>query len=215
MTAAIANDDQVCDATADYFLGVEDYPEAVKSHLRVISAHPNDALAHYHLGFAYGMLGRRDDELVEYRRAINLGLRKWDLFVNLGRLYLENGEFAAGTGAFATAAALGPLHAEAHYNLALAYERQGSLEAARQEMLTSLRLDPAQVDASNMLGLIYAEQGDFARARQVWRDLARAHPDFEAPRANLAVLERTGGPPKTQISALPSDSRNAILRVAR
>ena len=68
--------DEVCDATADYFLGAEDYPQAVESHLRVIAAHPDDALAHYHLGFAYGMLGSHRDELTEYLRAVGLGLKQ-------------------------------------------------------------------------------------------------------------------------------------------
>src|SRR5437879_12482898 len=76
--------DEICDATADYFLGVEDYPETVKLHRLLVAAHPNEALAHYHLGFAYGMLGRRSAELAEYRRAGSLGLQQWDFFRNTG-----------------------------------------------------------------------------------------------------------------------------------
>ena len=37
---------------------VEDYSSAVTLHRKFLSSHPNDALAHYHLGFAYGMVGR-------------------------------------------------------------------------------------------------------------------------------------------------------------
>jgi hypothetical protein len=55
-------DEQVCNATADYFLGQEDYGEAIATHRRLIEAHPADALAHYHLGFAYGMTGERAQE---------------------------------------------------------------------------------------------------------------------------------------------------------
>src|SRR5579863_7091129 len=80
-TVATQSSDQVCDASADYFLGMEDYGEAIATHQRVIAAHPADALAHYHLGFAYGMTGDRERELVEYRKAAALGLRQWDFYL--------------------------------------------------------------------------------------------------------------------------------------
>jgi Flp pilus assembly protein TadD len=188
--AGAVSNDEVCDARADYFLGMEDYPEAVKLHRRVIAAHPDDALAHYHLGFAYGMLGRQGEELAEYRQAASLGLRQWDLFLNLGLAYLEDGDLEAATDALTTAVSLGPDHSEAHFNLGLADERRGMLTRARQEMATSLRLDPKQADARNMLGVIDAEDGDYVDARRIWSDLARTQPDFEPARANLGILDR-------------------------
>ena len=187
VSAAVSSRNEICDATADYFLGIEDYPEAAKLHRILVAAHPDDALAHYHLGFAYGMLGRHTDELAEYRQAVSLGLKQWDLFLNLGLVYLEDGNTDAATGALATAVALGPGHAEAHFNLGLVYERRGKLAEARREMLTSLRLDPNQAEARNMLGVIYAEDGDYATAHEVWSDLART--GFEPARANLAILD--------------------------
>ena len=50
--------DQVCNPTADYFLGIKDYPEAIDVHVRYLQIHPDSSLAHYHLRFAYGMMGR-------------------------------------------------------------------------------------------------------------------------------------------------------------
>jgi len=55
-------EDQVCDAAADYSLGLEDYSEAIRRHVEVVRQHPGNALAHYHLGFALGMLGDRKAE---------------------------------------------------------------------------------------------------------------------------------------------------------
>lgn len=210
-SARASDQNEVCDATADYFLGTEDYPQAIASHLRVIAAHPNDALAHYHLGFAYAMVGDHREELIEYLRAVGLGLKKWDLFLNLGRLYLENNEIQAANAAFTTATILGPSHAETHFNLALAYELRGALGAARQEIETSLELDADQPDARNMLGLIYAEQGNFAEARRIWSELVAAEPNFAPARANLALLERIDRAPHGQASAGISALRTAAL----
>jgi hypothetical protein len=45
-------EEQVCDVGADYFLGVEDYSEAIRLHIKVVRMHPDNALAHDHLGVA-------------------------------------------------------------------------------------------------------------------------------------------------------------------
>jgi tetratricopeptide (TPR) repeat protein len=184
--------DQVCDVAADSYLGLEDYPQAIKLHQHIIADHPDDALAHYHLGFAYGMIGRHDEELAEYRRAAQLGLREWDLYVNLGRVYLEGGNYPAATDALWTAVALGPNHPEAHFNLGLAYERRAMLPQAEQEMRAALRLDPDQPNTSNMLAVICAEQGNRAEARRIWLGLMQSRPNFAAARINLAMLDHGG-----------------------
>src|SRR5260370_24021057 len=133
--AGAFSENQICDAKADYFLGVEDYPETAKLHRLLVAAHPNDALTHYHLGFAYGMLGRHGEELVEYRKAASLGLKQWDFFLNLGLVYLEDGNSDAAIDALRPAVAPGPDHPEGHFNLGLAYERYGGLADAPPGMM--------------------------------------------------------------------------------
>jgi len=183
-------DQQVCDPLADYFLGMEDYPEAIRRHIEVIRHHPDNALAHYHLGFTYGLTGQHQKELREYQRAVDLGLSDWELFLNLGLLYLEGGHLGAATEILRLAAMLAPAQPEAHFNLGLAYEQRGMLNQAEQEMLVALKLDPAQADAHNTLGVIYAEQGYYDRARAVWTDLVAEAPDYAPARDNLAILKR-------------------------
>jgi hypothetical protein len=43
---AAGGEQQVCDVRADYALGVEDYPQAIRLHTEVVREHPDDALAH-------------------------------------------------------------------------------------------------------------------------------------------------------------------------
>jgi Flp pilus assembly protein TadD len=185
-----SNNEEVCDPIADYFLGMEDYPEAIRRHLMVINRDPDNALAHYHLGFAYGMIGHHDQELEQYRDAVDLGLSDWALFLNLGLLYLEGQHLAAATDVLRLATLLGPDRPETHFNLGLVYERRGMLAPAEQEILLSLRLDGDQPDALNTLGVIYAEQGEFSRARAEWTDVLRTRPAYEPARANLTILDR-------------------------
>lgn len=189
-SSAQNSDQEICDPLADYFLGMEDYPEAIKRHLAVIKAHPDNALAYYHLGFAYGLMGQHKLELHYYEKAISLGLSDWQLFLNLGLLYLENHQYPDATAVLKLSTLLAPDQPETHFNLGLAYERMGLLEKAEQQMLLSLQIDPNQVDAQNTLGAIYAEQGDYSRAHAEWTDLVRANPGYAPARANLTILEQ-------------------------
>lgn len=193
---ASSYDEQICDPLADYFLGMEDYSEAIRRHRVVISDDPANALAHYHLGFAYGVVGQHRLELAEYQKAINLGLDDWQLFLNLGLLYLETGQIRDATQVLRLAALLGPERSETHFNLALAYERRGALAQAEQEALLSLRIDPGQPDARNTLGAIYAEEGNYTKASRVWNELVDENPGYAPARTNLAILHHveTGGP---------------------
>jgi Flp pilus assembly protein TadD len=182
---------QVCDVSADYSLGIEDYPEAIRRHVDVVRKNPDNALAHYHLGFALGMAGYRMAEVREYQRAEALGLTSWDLFLNLGLAQLENGDLDSAADSLRRAVLLGGNHSESHFNLALVEQRRGMLAEAEHESLVSLQLNPDQPDARNLLGVIYAQEGKTAGAVLVWSELVREVPDYEPARANLAML---GGP---------------------
>ncbi len=188
--AESASADQVCDPLADYYLGMEDYPAAIRRHNVVIRNHPDNALAYYHLGFALGMTGDHRQELADYQKAVDLGLDDWRLFLDMGLLYLKQARNEDALAVLRLAELLGPYHPETHFNLGLAYERLGMYGDARQETLWSLKLDPKQIDARNQLGVIYAEQGDFARAHDEWTALANADPQYQPARTNLAILER-------------------------
>jgi Flp pilus assembly protein TadD len=179
---------QVCDVRADYALGVENYSEAIRLHTEVVRERPDDALAHYHLGFAQGMMGNRAAEISEYQHAATLGIRNWDLFLNLGLAQLGSGDLDAATDSLRQAVFLGKNHSESHFNLALVYERRGLHTDAEREMLASLRLNPAQPDARNALGVIYASEGKTDSAELEWRALVREMPDYEPARANLELL---------------------------
>ncbi len=188
MASAGSGEQQVCDVSADYALGVEDYSKAIRLHDEVVRQHPDDALSHYHLGFVEGMVGNRTAELNEYQRAAALGLRNWDLFLNLGLAQLEDGDLDAATDNLRQAVLLGENHAESHFNLALVYEQRGLHTDAEREAMASLRLNPQQPDTRNLLGVIYAREGRTAGAWLVWRELMREAPEYEPARKNLALL---------------------------
>ena len=198
---AAAPEEQICDIAADSALGLEDYPTAIALHRILLHAHPDNALAHYHLGFAYGMTGRSSEEIQEYRKAVSLGLREWDLFLDLGLAYRDQRDYPKGVNALEISVLLGPEHPETHFNLAIAYEKAGQLPDAMKEIIASLRMAPANLDARNTQAIICAELGDLRCAHDEWTLLTQIAPDYAPARTNLAIL--TGSAPKP-LSSIPN-----------
>lgn len=183
--------EQICDVSADAALGLEDYPAAIRLHRSLLRLHPNDALAHYHLGFAYGMTGHSSKEIDEYRRAVTLGLRSWDLFLNLGLAYAEGLDFANAAQALQHAVLLAPQRPEAHFNLALAYEKENRFKDALREIKISRRLDPGDLDAQNTEAILCAELDDRTCAHNLWTHLIQIAPEYYPARMNLRTINRT------------------------
>ncbi len=185
---AAAAEEEICDVNADFVLGLEDYPTAIALHRKVLRAQNDNALAHYHLGFAYAMTGHTTEEISEYLEAARLGLDKWDLFLNLGLAYLGQNESLKATNALQTAVLLGPGQPEAHFNLAIAYEKGSRLREALREITAALHLAPEDPDERNTKAIICVELGDLFCARDEWAHLVQVAPDYVPARVNLAIL---------------------------
>jgi tetratricopeptide (TPR) repeat protein len=171
-----ATEEEICDVRADQALRLENYTIAIALHRNFLRLHAENALGHYHLGFAYGMTGRATEEIGEYLEAARLGLHKWDLFLNLGLVYLDHNELPKATSALETAVILGPDHPEGHFNLAIAYERGKRFPEALREISVSLRLAPEDPDEHNIKAIIWVEMGDFLSARDEWAHLVQVSP---------------------------------------
>ena len=207
---AARSEKELCDVNADFALGLEDYPAAIALHRKVLLAHHDDALAHYHLGFAYGMTGDTRNEINQYLTAAKLGLKKWDLFLNLGIAYLGEHDWPKAIKALQTAVLIAPDHPEAHLNLAIAYERNNRLGEALQEIIASLHLAPEDPDERNTKGIICAEMGNIACARDEWAHLVQVAPDYTPARVNLDILNGSHMPIALSTFAAPNHNGSAL-----
>lgn len=199
---------------ADVPLGMEDYPEAIRMHLAVLTRTPNNPLARYHLGFAYGMVGRGDEEILEYERALSLGLRTFDLYLNLGVARFEREDLRGAINAFKNASNLSDA-AEPHYDLAIAYERQGELPQAEMEVRAAVSKKPTEPDYLNTLAIVSAEEGNLARARNIWVSLLSRDPGYHPAAANLHQLAALGKAPAVRTCMSQNLSRKAMPAPSR
>ncbi|MBI4737655.1 MAG: tetratricopeptide repeat protein, partial [candidate division NC10 bacterium] len=95
---------------------------------------------------------------------------------NLGKVYLDRGEFAQAREEFQAALRLKPDSAFAHNNLGVLLIRQGQPAEARRWLEAAIRLDPAYADAFGNLGAAYEATGDLAAARAAYEAGVRVAP---------------------------------------
>jgi tetratricopeptide (TPR) repeat protein len=201
--------EEICDETADYALRLEDYAAAITFHRKFLHSHPADALAHYHLGFAYGMTGQSSREIREYLKAVRLGLRVWDLFLDLGLAYFEESDYPKAIDALETSVSLGRRHPETHFNLAMAYEKADRLNDAMKEIDASLQLAPTDLGMRNAKAIICAESGDLNCAYDQWELLVKTAPNYTPAQTNLEILMGSD-PPVRHSSASTAEIRQSV-----
>jgi len=141
-----ADEHWVCPEFADVPLRQGRFEEAIGQHLKVLSREPDNALAHYHLGYAYGQLGLHSEEVAEYVRASDLGMERGDLYYNLGMAYLELKEYLQAEQAFHQAVALEPDCGENHRGLGLVHLKQEHYHESVVSCRKASRLEPHDPD---------------------------------------------------------------------
>jgi Flp pilus assembly protein TadD len=177
----------ICPEYADLPLREGRYQEAVEQHLKVLGEEPDNALAHYHLGYAYGQLGAHPEEVREYLRAVDLGLVQEDLYYNLGMAYGELGAFPQAEQAFAKAVSLAPESGENHRALGMAYYQQKHFLEAVASCQRATVLAPADPEAWHCLALALLGVGRTGESRLAVEQLLRLDPAYplEAPLLDL------------------------------
>jgi len=149
----------VCPEFADLPLRLGLYEEAIREHRRVLLEEPENGLAHYHLGYAYGQMGGHRLEVEEYQRAVDLGLAREDLFYNLGMAYTEVGAIDQAEQAFSRAVAMGPADGENRRALGMVYYEQHLFHEAIASCERATLLEPENPHAWHCLALALAGAG--------------------------------------------------------
>ncbi len=176
-----------CDEAADKALQDNDLDRAISLHEALLARDPGNALARYHLGYAFGLRNERQREIALYEQALADGYTKSDLYFNLGMAYAETGNPAKADATFQKALTTNPRDAEAHFGLAMLALSQSNLPGAEKELLTTVALDPAHEDARFNLAALYEKQGQKAKSLEQLTLLLQHHPDSQP---GLELLQR-------------------------
>jgi len=132
-----------CDRHADELLQKGDIEAAILAHEKLLRESPDNALALYHLGYAYGRMGNHPKEIEFYNRAVSLGLKTEQIYFNLGMAYGESGLPDHAARAFLKGLELNPKSVDNRFGLAMTYHQKGETKKAVAELEKILTIDPS------------------------------------------------------------------------
>jgi tetratricopeptide (TPR) repeat protein len=155
--ASVGKKTASCDQQADKAIENNDYETGILLHQRLLEKEPENPLALYHLGYAYGHMGDHQKEVYYYEQAIALGMKDDAIFYNLGLAYGDLDQLENAIQAFKKAIAIEPGNLNARFDLSRLYIASGDFQEARHQLQQILKIDPSYPDARGLLESIERE----------------------------------------------------------
>jgi tetratricopeptide (TPR) repeat protein len=146
------------------------YNEAIARLLKVIELDPKMMRAYDNLGLCYDFLGKFDEAIGYYRKAIELNRLQarpspWP-HLNLAVVLIARGDPAEAEGLLREALRYDPKLPQAHYQLGVLLEKRGNYSDALQSLKQAAELDPTYPEPHYTLSRIYQKLGDKAKAQE-------------------------------------------------
>ena len=125
------------------YLLQREYEKAIGSGKRSVEMQPNGAMVHFIFGNTLSYAGHAGEAIVYLKRAIRLNpFPPWFFYHNLGRCYLQKGQYEDAIMEFKKALQLAPNAFHPHAGLAIAYIILDREEEARASAAKALELNP-------------------------------------------------------------------------
>jgi Flp pilus assembly protein TadD len=172
-------------AQAEEALNKKDFAKAEEALKKYLAEKPQDALAHFQLGYACLGLEKRGEARSEFARAAELDPKLAEAHLNLGMLLLDK-EPAAAVAPLEKVVALKPEQSRPRFLLGLAYERSGKLEQAIAQYQAAARLDVKNFEAHEALGKALISVKRFAEAEREFQSALALRPEIAATRLLIA-----------------------------
>ena len=145
------------------------YNEAIAKLTKVVALDPTMMRAHDSLGLCYDYLGKYDEAVNHYRRALELNAKQtppsaWP-HVNLAITLLAQNKVAEAESELRAALRLNAQVPQAHYQLGLALDKLNRPTEAIAALEDAARLDASYAEPHYSLGQLYKKQGDSAKSQ--------------------------------------------------
>jgi protein O-mannosyl-transferase len=144
-------------------------------------------LAHYNLAETLSALGRSDEAVAEYERALAIHPAFARAQSNLGSLLLLQGQTDEAISHLQKAVEINPRLVGAHNNLGSALLRRGKVDEALGHLRLAVELDPGLASAHNSLGNILVAKGQDDEAMTHFQQAVKLRPDFARAHCSLAA----------------------------
>ena len=169
-----------------------DFEDAAGHITRAIAESGAISAHHANLGLALRALGRNDEALESYEKAVDIDPANALALNDRGNLLADLGRPEDAVRSYLGAIEADPASALAHHNLGVALKGLGRPREAVDSHRKALDIQPRYADALNGLGAALSELGDVEAARDAFTGAIEAEPEHTGAMANLAsLLEET------------------------
>ncbi len=166
----------------------EQYRLAVADTLQTGGGLPT-ARAYNNLAYETSRLGKTDEAIQFYKKAIEIDPGFAGAHNNLGYLFLQQGQYQESEAELRRAMELEPALPQVASNLGLLYLRTGKLDLADRYLNDALRLEPRSGETYARLGELAILRGDKAQALALFQRALEWHPENQRAKEGLAELQ--------------------------
>lgn len=147
---------------------------------------PNHNKAHYNLANVLAEMGRKEEALGHYRKALQINSNDINNRFNFAITLAEMGLIDQAAEQFSAILKVKPDHVKARLNLGQALAQKGRVAEAALQYSEALRIEPGHAGALERLGDLLAARGRLEEAVARYSESAERWPDLPEPRHKLA-----------------------------
>lgn len=154
---------------------------------------PNKERSNENFGFALYNLGKFQEAIYYYNRAIRISPNYAGAYNNRGTAYAGLGKYEAAIESYDLAIRLKPDDPIYYFNKAMAYRDLGRHEKAVEILDQAIQKKPDYIEAYNNKGAIYAAGGQYETAIAVYNEVVRLSPNNDTGYYNRAIAQAALG----------------------
>ncbi len=162
------------------------YEAALVSFKQAVAYKPDLTEAQMYVARTYGLLGRTDEAIAAYQRALRLDPTSVDLRKEFADFAMKNERYAVAETIFINMIKANPTSPGAVASLGYVYMNTGRLADAEMQFAKAVRIVPNDAAAHYSLGLVYNKQERYEEAAAQFTKALDLRRDYAVARADLA-----------------------------
>ena len=164
------------------------YEEAVKIYDEVLAKNPSDAQVHFLLGASKKALGKPQEALVAFQKAVELDEKHQQAWEQIGDLLMNRMDYRGAENAFLRSSELNPNSAPSWEGLAQTYLYQQKAQQAESAYEKLLQLEANNIPAIYNLGVLQHQSGKNDAAKESFKKVISLNPNYAEAYNNLGGI---------------------------
>ena len=152
-----------------------------------LSTNSNSAKIYNNRGVAYSDLGKHNEAILDYKKALEIDPYNADSYNNLGVSLLNKKEYSQALAEFNKTLRINPHYSQAYYYIAMIYGILDNHQEAIKFCKKTIQIDPNNAKAYALLCSAYGNIGNFTEAVQAGKKAIEFDSSFASAQYNLSV----------------------------